>query len=254
MGSAKHMRNNGEEIKIHQHDNYQMPGAYKQMGDMNKNQPMKGYDHMNQPGKISGGAAKYISESYATPKITDPSKPENPTKEKLDADAKIKSNPEFDVNSPLPEGSSDIGGEVVGRGKKVMVTGNFDGRSMVRSNDLKSNIVNKENLLNAKNTGLYHQSEGAKERTKLITDLANSSPSNAKTMLSNAQKSEANKPYSGAGSDQAPEGYSRGDFAKENPSARNQNALYRDLSIESYQPKPKFKASGAPGLYKHNKK
>ena len=46
MGSAKHMRNNGEEIKIHQHDNYQMPGAYKQMGDMNKNQPMKGYNHI----------------------------------------------------------------------------------------------------------------------------------------------------------------------------------------------------------------
>ena len=103
MGSAKHMRNNGEEIRIHQHDNYQMPGAYKQMGDMNKNQPMKGYDHM-QPGKISGGAAQYITQSMGATK-PDPSKP-NPTKEKMEADAKIKSNPEFDVNSPLPEGSS----------------------------------------------------------------------------------------------------------------------------------------------------
>ena len=67
MGSAKHMRNNGEEIRIHQHDNYQMPGAYKQMGDMNKNQPMKGYDHM-QPGKISGGAAQYITQSMGATK------------------------------------------------------------------------------------------------------------------------------------------------------------------------------------------
>ena len=91
MGSAKHIRNNGEQINIHGHDNYQMPGAYKQMGDMNQNQParyddgpmkeLKGNqknlpDHLveaikaapEQPGKISGGAAKYIKESYGAGK------------------------------------------------------------------------------------------------------------------------------------------------------------------------------------------
>jgi hypothetical protein len=58
MGSTKHIRNNGEHLNIHGHDNYQMPGAYKQMGDMNQ----------NQPGKISGGAAKYIKEAYGATK------------------------------------------------------------------------------------------------------------------------------------------------------------------------------------------
>jgi hypothetical protein len=66
MGSTKHIRNNGEQINIHGHDNYQMPGAYKQMGDMNQ----------NQPGKISGGAAAYMKESYAAGKIGDPEKTE----------------------------------------------------------------------------------------------------------------------------------------------------------------------------------
>lgn len=82
------MRNNGEEIKIHQHDNYQMAGTFKNMGDTNQNQPMKGYDHM-QPGKISGGAAQYIKDSYSAAKMkrgplkpTDPSDPSDPN-EKL---------------------------------------------------------------------------------------------------------------------------------------------------------------------------
>lgn len=98
MGSTKHIRNNGEHLNIHGHDNYQMPGAYKQMGDMNKNQPAK-YDDgpkkelkgdqdqlpielqeaikaaPEQPGKISGGAAAYMRQSYGVNgagKIGDP--------------------------------------------------------------------------------------------------------------------------------------------------------------------------------------
>ena len=63
------MRNNGEEIKIHQHDNYQMAGTFKNMGDTNQNQPMKGYGHDMQPGKISGGAAQYIKDSYSAAKM-----------------------------------------------------------------------------------------------------------------------------------------------------------------------------------------
>ncbi len=79
MGSTKHIRNNGEHLNIHGHDNYQMPGAYKQMGDKNQNQSLGAYklagDQMMQPDKISGGAAKYIKESYGASgagKIDDP--------------------------------------------------------------------------------------------------------------------------------------------------------------------------------------
>ena len=68
MGSTKHIRNNGEHLNIHGHDNYQMPGAYKQMGDQNQNQSIGAYklvgdQEMMQPSKISGGAAKYIKEA-----------------------------------------------------------------------------------------------------------------------------------------------------------------------------------------------
>jgi hypothetical protein len=93
MGSTKHIRNNGEHLNIHGHDNYQMPGAYKQMGDMNQNQSLGAYKlvgdqaeldkngngeidggdfKMMQPGKISGGASKYIKEAYGVNKIGDP--------------------------------------------------------------------------------------------------------------------------------------------------------------------------------------
>jgi len=92
MGSAKHMRNNGEQINIHGHDNYQMPGDYKQMGDKNQNQSLGAYKlvgdqpkldkngngkidgedfKMMQPGKISGGAAAYMRQSYGADKIGD---------------------------------------------------------------------------------------------------------------------------------------------------------------------------------------
>lgn len=93
MGSTKHIRNNGEHLNIHGHDNYQMPGAYKQMGDKNQNQSLGAYKlvgdqakldkngngkidgqdfKMMQPGKISGGAAAYMRKSYGADKIDDP--------------------------------------------------------------------------------------------------------------------------------------------------------------------------------------
>ena len=70
MGIKVHKRMNGEEVKIHQHDNYQMPGAYKQDGDKNKNQPMfnvgKPYDMsmsmrgpLDKHGKMHGGPSKH---------------------------------------------------------------------------------------------------------------------------------------------------------------------------------------------------
>ena len=93
MGSTKHIRNNGEHLNIHGHDNYQMPGAYKQMGDKNQNQSLGAYKlvgdqveldengngkidgedfKMMQPSKISGGASKYIKEAYGATKLDDP--------------------------------------------------------------------------------------------------------------------------------------------------------------------------------------
>ena len=108
MGSTKHIRNNGEHLNIHGHDNYQMPGAYKQMGDKNKNESLGAYKlvgdqakldkngngkidgedfKMMQPGKISGGAAAYIRGAYGAdkigdPPVKDPSK-KDPSKQKL---------------------------------------------------------------------------------------------------------------------------------------------------------------------------
>jgi hypothetical protein len=111
MGSAKHIRNNGEQINIHGHDNYQMPGAYKQMGDMNQNQSLGAYKlvgdqakldkngngkidgedfKMMQPGKISGGAAKYIKEAYGAGKIGDPTDPKKNKKNITTGDVSFK--------------------------------------------------------------------------------------------------------------------------------------------------------------------
>jgi hypothetical protein len=111
MGSAKHIRNNGEQINIHGHDNYQMPGAYKQMGDMNQNQSLGAYKlvgdqpeldknrngkidgedfEMMQPGKISGGAAKYIKEAYGAGKIGDPTDPKKNKKNITTGDVSFK--------------------------------------------------------------------------------------------------------------------------------------------------------------------
>ena len=141
MGSAKHIRNNGEHLNIHGHDNYQMPGAYKQMGDMNKNQPAK-YDDgpmkelkgdqdqlpielqeaikaaaPEQPGKISGGAAKYIKESYGASKADydkdmaeeriqikdDKEKIYQDDKEKKESGANKITDPETDPSPPTAE-------------------------------------------------------------------------------------------------------------------------------------------------------
>ena len=102
MGSTKHIRNNGEHLNIHGHDNYQMPGAYKQMGDKNQNQSLGAYklvgdQEMMQPGKISGGAAKYIKESYAAGKIGDP---------ETDPPVKDKTAKQIDLEEPkVPSGS-----------------------------------------------------------------------------------------------------------------------------------------------------
>ena len=112
MGSTKHIRNNGEHLNIHGHDNYQMPGAYKQMGDKNQNQSLGAYklvgdQEMMQPGKISGGAAKYMKESYAAGKIGDPEKTE--AEKKAANESRIRSKAD-DVGSFRYERSVQKGG------------------------------------------------------------------------------------------------------------------------------------------------
>jgi hypothetical protein len=138
MGSAKHIRNNGEHLNIHGHDNYQMPGAYKQMGDQNQNQSIGAYKlvgdqakldkngngkidgedfKMMQPGKISGGAAKYIKESYGASKADydkdmaeeriqikdDKEKIYQDDKEKKESGANKITDPETDPSPPTAE-------------------------------------------------------------------------------------------------------------------------------------------------------
>ena len=95
MGSAKHIRNNGEHLNIHGHDNYQMPGAYKQMGDKNQNQSLGAYklvgdQEMMQPSKISGGAAKYIKEAYGADKIGDPETAAEKAEKKAADDSRLR--------------------------------------------------------------------------------------------------------------------------------------------------------------------
>ena len=249
MGSSTHMRNNGEEIKIHQHDNYQMAGTFKNMGDTNQNQPMKGYGHDTQPGKISGGAAQYITQSMGATK-PDPSKP-NPTKEKMEADAKIKSNPEFDVNSPLPEGSSDIGGEVVGKGRATIVKGNFNrekDQSLIKSNFPKFNVNSSINSDSA-----MAQQDSGQRRTDLVKSMVNSSPSDAQNQLDQYKTSQSNRTYKGSHSEVPGAPETVGDFYANNPSQRGDEYLGKDLKVSSYQPKPTFKSSGAPNLYAKKK-
>jgi len=98
MGSTKHIRNNGEHLNIHGHDNYQMPGAYKQMGDMNQ----------NQPSKISGGAAKYIKEAYGANKIGDDPETAAQKAARLAAEAKNKNKTSGDVTFKIDDSGATL--------------------------------------------------------------------------------------------------------------------------------------------------
>ena len=254
MGSAKHMRNNGEEIRIHQHDNYQMAGTFKNMGDTNQNQPMKGYNHM-QPGKISGGAAQYITQSMGAPKPDpDSSKSSKPTDAEKAAYMKENANapsPDFDVNSPLPEGSSDIGGEMVGKGRATIVTGNFNRKkdqALIKSNFPKFNVNSSINS----DSGMAQQGSGQR-RTDLVESMVNSSPSDAQNQLDQYQASQSNRTYKGVGSDMPGAPETVGEFYSNNPSTRGDEYLGEDLKVTGYQPKPKFKPSGAPNFYAKKK-
>ncbi len=97
MGSTKHIRNNGEHLNIHGHDNYQMPGAYKQMGDKNQ----------NQPGKISGGAAKYIKEAYGADKIGEPDPKDGKVLDDSDEISRYRIEKEYEPSGVYYVGDSD---------------------------------------------------------------------------------------------------------------------------------------------------
>ena len=108
-----------------------------------------------------GGAMKFKG-----PRKDDPNT-DNPTKEKLASDAKTKANPEFSVDSPLPAGTSDIGGEVVGTAGKVIAS--YD--QHLPNSSIKTGVTNTTAGKNKTRTKLH--GAGTDERNALITSLSN---------------------------------------------------------------------------------
>jgi hypothetical protein len=106
-----------------------------------------------------GGAMKFKG-----PRKDDPNT-DNPTKEKLASDAKTKANPEFSVDSPLPAGTSDIGGEVVGTAGKVFAS--FD--QHLPNSNIKTGVTNTT-------AGKYKlHGAGTDERKSLLNSIPGSS-------------------------------------------------------------------------------
>jgi hypothetical protein len=90
---------------------------------------------------------------------------DEPTKEKLASDAKTKANPEFSVDSPLPAGTSDIGGEVVGTAGKVFAS--FD--QHLPNSNIKTGVTNTT-------AGKYKlHGAGTDERKSLLNSIPGSS-------------------------------------------------------------------------------
>jgi hypothetical protein len=90
---------------------------------------------------------------------------DEPTKEKLASDAKTKANPEFSVDSPLPAGTSDVGGEVVGTAGKVFAS--FD--QHLPNSNIKTGVTNTT-------AGKYKlHGAGTDERKSLLNSIPGSS-------------------------------------------------------------------------------
>jgi hypothetical protein len=99
---------------------------------------------------------------------------DEPTKEKLASDAKTKANPEFSVDSPLPAGTSDIGGEIVGKAGKVFAS--YD--QHLPNSNIKTGVTNTTAGKNKTRTKLH--GAGTDERNALITSLSNLSTNTKK--------------------------------------------------------------------------
>ena len=172
---------------------------------------------------------------FKGPHADDPKNPVKPTKEKIAADAKIKSNPEFDINSPLPEGSSDLTnpgvynerkeeyeggsgstvGEVVGlpndsrviyennRGETDTMdnySGNLSGGVGTYSSSWGQKTDNKEYQLNNKDEGdasNFYQSRGGVERVKVLKDAQRMNSLDAKNLVKSHQASIKPGAYGG---------------------------------------------------------
>jgi len=110
---------------------------------------------------------------------------DEPTKEKLASDAKTKANPEFSVDSPLPAGTSDVGGEVVGTAGKVFAS--YD--QHLPDSSIKTGVTN-TTLHNAGSGGTYKGfGAGTDERKAVLTSLSNlntNTKSEGKKILSEA--------------------------------------------------------------------
>ena len=105
---------------------------------------------------------------FKGPRKDDPNT-DNPTKEKLASDAKTKANPEFSVDSPLPAGTSDVGGEVVGTAGKVFAS--YD--QHLPDSSIKTGVTN-TTLHNAGSGGTYKGfGGGTSERKAVLTSLSN---------------------------------------------------------------------------------
>ena len=108
-----------------------------------------------------GGAMKFKG-----PRKDDPNT-DNPTKEKLEADAKIKDNPEFSVDSPAPAGSSTLGIEAVGTAGKVFAS--YD--QHLPNSNIKTGVTNTTAGKNKTRTKLH--GAGTDERNAVLTSLSN---------------------------------------------------------------------------------
>lgn len=170
MGSAKHMRSNGEQISIHGHDNYQMPGDFKQMGDTNQNQPYK----------ISGGAAKGMAKHYAPAQYENPiTKPDDPDKKKLIGQSK--------EDTTLPSyDEKKVDGKTSGGGGSES-TANYD--AAVKAEGTKQvdpKLITKEMTANANAKRKAAREKDASINSKATTN--NSSSTETKTLGNESPK------------------------------------------------------------------
>ena len=217
---------------------------------------------------ISGGAAKspriqkfypdYFQDQELSGSIG-PSKPGDPEKDaakltasrakekaaaaKMNAAFENTSAKDFEVDSPLPKGTSDFTGgkgkgvgEIVGKGtyNQVKLTGsdpgNFRNETQRRVTKYNTNTSgktswgqisdNKDSTLHPPTSGNYYQSQKGRERVKTIKSAASaSSLSGGQKILSDYKSNTENFNRSGYGGKGS------------------------DISITAKQPKPKFKAS-----------
>ena len=227
-------------------------------------------------GKIEGQLLAGDKEAgFGPSKSGGPADPKDkPTKEKKAADAKIAANPEFDVDAPLPEGSSDIGGEMVGYAPKAVVgTSSPTGFSRIGSGGNNQQVYTRSDASsqgrggqtlnlsgdmttnnNVPTSGKYSgdQKPGSSGyRSQTIDQIVNTNPVIGRQILADAQKA------AGESTITSPSGkkVKRSDMAINNPQSTHTKAsILSDLKVQQEKPVVKFKASGAPKLYGKVKK